>query len=109
MILVVPFDTRFRWFIAFPCCFVPDFCPKAIAGLQSSCMNRTMIRGTVKAYLISICVWSALSLLNGWQYLIFDQSVNIHSTLGQMILLAEGRGLSFALLTPPIFYIVKAI
>jgi two-component system, LytTR family, sensor kinase len=70
-------------------------------------MNRTMIRGILKAYLISIGVWSAMSLLNGWQYLIFDQSVNIHSTLGQMMLLAEGRGLSFALLTPPIFYIVK--
>ncbi len=70
-------------------------------------MDGTAILRTARAYLISLGAWSALSLLNGWQYLIFDQSVNIHSTLGQMILLAEGRGVSFALLTPPIFYIVR--
>jgi two-component system LytT family sensor kinase len=61
----------------------------------------------VRAYLLSIVIWSALSLLTGWNYLIFDQSVNIHSTLTQMIFLAEARGLAFALLTPPIFYIVR--
>ena len=60
-----------------------------------------------KAYLFSIGLWSALSLLTGWQYLIFDHSLNIHSTLVEMLCLAEGRGLAFALLTPPIFYIVR--
>jgi two-component system LytT family sensor kinase len=64
-------------------------------------------RQIVRAYLLSIAIWSALSLLTGWNYLIFDQSVNIHSTLTQMIFLAEARGLAFALLTPPIFYIVR--
>jgi two-component system, LytTR family, sensor kinase len=64
-------------------------------------------RQIVRAYLLSIGMWSALSLLTGWNYLIFDHSVNIHSTLTQMIFLAEGRGLAFALLTPPIFYIVR--
>jgi two-component system, LytTR family, sensor kinase len=60
-----------------------------------------------RAYLLSIGIWSALSLLTGWQYLIFDKSLNIHSTLSEMVLLAEGSGLAFALLTPPIFYIVR--
>jgi len=60
-----------------------------------------------RAYLTSIVIWSALSLLTGWNYLIFDQSANLKSTLTQMILLAEARGLAYALLTPPIFYIVR--
>jgi hypothetical protein len=60
-----------------------------------------------RAYLIAIGIWSALSLLTGWNYLIFDQSANLKSTLSQMMLLAEARGLSYALLTPPIFYIVR--
>jgi two-component system LytT family sensor kinase len=64
-------------------------------------------RRIAKAYLISIGIWSALSLLTGWQYHIFDESVNIHSTFSQMILVAEARGLTVALLTPPIFYIVR--
>ncbi len=60
-----------------------------------------------RAYLIAIGIWSALSLLTGWNYLIFDQSANLKSTLSQMMLLAEARGLAYALLTPPIFYIVR--
>jgi two-component system, LytTR family, sensor kinase len=51
--------------------------------------------------------WSALSLLTGWQYHIFDQSVHFRTSLTDMLLLAEGRGMAFALLTPPIFYIVR--
>jgi len=57
-----------------------------------------------KAYLWSIGVWSALSSLTGWQYFIFDKSMNIRSTPGQMLILAEARGLAFALLAPPVFY-----
>jgi two-component system LytT family sensor kinase len=64
-------------------------------------------RQIVTAYLISIGIWSALSLLNGWNYLVFDRSFNIHSTTRQMILLAEAQGLAYALLTPPVFYIVR--
>jgi sensor histidine kinase YesM len=70
-------------------------------------MERSRSRRIGKAYLYSIGLWSALSLLTGWQYLLFDQSLNIHSTLVEMLSLAEGRGLAFALLTPPIFYIVR--
>ncbi|MGE5207646.1 MAG: sensor histidine kinase [Chlamydiota bacterium] len=64
-------------------------------------------RRIVRAYLISIAAWGGLSLLTGWQYRIFDQSLNIHSTLLDMLRLAEARGFAFALLTPPIFYVVR--
>jgi two-component system LytT family sensor kinase len=58
-----------------------------------------------KAYLWSIGIWSALSSLTGWQYFIFDKSMNIRSTPGQMLILGEARGLAFALLAPPVFYL----
>lgn len=60
-----------------------------------------------RAYLISIGIWCTLSLLVGWQYRIFDQQLNIHSTFLQMELLAESRGFAYALLTPPIFYLIR--
>jgi two-component system LytT family sensor kinase len=70
-------------------------------------MEQSKLGQITKAYILSIGVWSALSLLTGWQYLIFDQSANLHSTLGEMLLLAESRGLAFALLLPPVFYLVR--
>lgn len=70
-------------------------------------MTRANVRQVVRAYLISIAIWCTLSLLTGWQYRIFDEQLNIHSTLWDMILLAESRGFAFALLTPPIFYLVR--
>jgi two-component system LytT family sensor kinase len=70
-------------------------------------MNSRTLRRTGKAYLISISLWSGLSLLTGWQYFLFDKSLNIHSTVTDMLRLAEARGFAFALLTPPIFYVVR--
>jgi two-component system, LytTR family, sensor kinase len=70
-------------------------------------MDRSRLGRIAKAYLFSIGIWSALSLLTGWNYLIFDQSANIQSTLVDMMLVAEARGLAYALLTPPIFFIVR--
>src|SRR6266566_809875 len=64
-------------------------------------------RPIAKAYALSIGIWCGLALLTGWQYLIFDQQLNIHSTFLDMVLLAESRGFAFALLTPPIFYLVR--
>lgn len=61
----------------------------------------------VRAYALSIGVWTVLSLLTGWQYRIFDEDANIKSSLPDMVLLAETRGFAFALLTPPIFYLVR--
>ena len=69
-------------------------------------MSSNRLAQVAKAYLISIGIWSALSLLTGWNYLIFNQSANFQSTLVDMLLLAEARGLAYALLTPPIFFIV---
>lgn len=60
-----------------------------------------------RAYALSICAWGALSLLTGWEYRIFDRQLNIHSTFLDMVLLAESRGFAYALLTPPIFYLVR--
>jgi two-component system LytT family sensor kinase len=62
-------------------------------------------RPVVRAYGLSIVVWCGLSLLMGVQYRVFDKAMNIHSSLFEMLLLAESRGFSFALLTPPIFYL----
>jgi two-component system, LytTR family, sensor kinase len=70
-------------------------------------MPATKFRSIARAYLFSIAVWCALSLLTGWQYRIFDEQLNIKSTLFDMLLLAESRGFAFALLTPPIFYLVR--
>jgi two-component system LytT family sensor kinase len=65
------------------------------------------VRPIARAYGLSIAVWCGLSLLTGLQYRIFDKQLNIHSTLWDMLLLAESRGFSFALLTPPIFYLAR--
>jgi two-component system LytT family sensor kinase len=70
-------------------------------------MERAEPRHIAKAYLVSIAIWCGLSLLTGWQYRIFDESLNIKSSFLDMIRLAEARGFTFALLTPPIFYIVR--
>src|SRR5215469_2929666 len=70
-------------------------------------MKGISLRQFGRAYTQSIGIWCALSLLTGWGYRIFDQQLNIHSTLFDMVLLAESRGFAFALLTPPIFYLVR--
>jgi len=69
-------------------------------------MDIRRLRSIAPAYLMSIGVWCSLSLLTGWNYRIFDQQLNIKSSLFDMLLLAESRGFAFALLTPPIFYLV---
>jgi two-component system, LytTR family, sensor kinase len=70
-------------------------------------MKRKDFRPVVRAYGLSIAVWCGLSLLTGVQYRVFDKAMNIHSSLFEMLLLAESRGFSFALLTPPIFYLAR--
>ena len=64
-------------------------------------------RPIVRAYALSIAVWCGLSLLTGLQYRIFDKQLNIQSSRWDMLLLAESRGFSFALLTLPIFYLAR--
>jgi two-component system, LytTR family, sensor kinase len=70
-------------------------------------MNLRGFRPIVRAYGLSIAVWCGLSLLTGWQYRIFDEQLNLPTSLSDMILLAESRGFAFALLTPPIFYLAR--
>lgn len=70
-------------------------------------MELRKLRPIGRAYLISIIAWCGLSVLTGWQYRIFDKALNIHSSLPDMLRLAEARGFAFALLTPPIFYVVR--
>src|SRR5271170_1431762 len=70
-------------------------------------MSLTGFRPIVRAYGLSIALWGALSLLTGWQYRIFDQQLNIPTSLSDMILLAESRGFAFAMLTPPIFFLAR--
>lgn len=70
-------------------------------------MDLKRLQHVARAYVISIAVWSGLALLTGWQYRIFDQQLGIHSSLFDMLLLAESRGFAFALLTPPVFYFVR--
>jgi two-component system LytT family sensor kinase len=64
-------------------------------------------RPIARAYALSIVLWCGLSLLTGLQYRIFDKELNILSSQWDMLLLAEARGFSFALLTPPIFYLAR--
>jgi len=70
-------------------------------------MKLKEFRPVVRAYGLSIAVWCGLSLLTGVQYRVFDKAMNINSSLFDMLLLAESRGFSFALLTPPIFYLAR--
>jgi two-component system LytT family sensor kinase len=70
-------------------------------------MKLKEFRPVVRAYGLSIAVWCGLSLLTGVQYRVFDKAMNINSSLLDMLLLAESRGFSFALLTPPIFYLAR--
>lgn len=65
------------------------------------------IRPVARAYALSVAVWCGLSLLTGVQYRLFDKALNIHSSLLDMLLLAESRGFSYAALTPPIFFLAR--
>jgi two-component system, LytTR family, sensor kinase len=77
----------------------------SVIGDKIQRMKLSRLRPITRSYGISIAVWCGLSVLTGWNYRIFDQGLNIPSSLTDMLLLAESRGLSYALLTPPIFYL----
>jgi two-component system LytT family sensor kinase len=68
-------------------------------------------KGTLRqicgAYIASIGIWLPLSLLTGCSYLLFAKRLSIHTSFGDMLCSAEARGLSLALLTPPVFYLVR--
>src|ERR1700684_2144115 len=70
-------------------------------------MKLKEFRPIARAYGLSIAAWCGLSVLTGVQYRVFDKEINMHTTFFDMLLLAESRGFSFALLTPPIFYLAR--
>lgn len=91
-------------------------------------MKSVRLRRVARAYAVSISIWSVYSLLTVWQFHGTYQSFQMYerdvlrpgthasgdgatahitpAPLLDMLMLAEARGLAFALLTPPIFYIV---
>jgi two-component system LytT family sensor kinase len=69
-------------------------------------MEPRHLQQIARAYLASIVIWAVLSLLTSWQYSVLDRSLGMH-TLLDMVILAEVRGFTFALLTPPLFYIAR--
>jgi two-component system, LytTR family, sensor kinase len=78
-----------------------------IEDMEIQAMESKTLRRIARAYLASAGIWCGLSLLTGWQYRIFDQKLNLPSSLFDMVLLAEARGFTYALLTPPIFFLVR--
>jgi two-component system LytT family sensor kinase len=66
-------------------------------------MWRARVRQIALAYLVSFGVWCMFSVLTAWQY----YRINDGTSLRDMLLIAQARGFSFALLTPPVFYVVR--
>jgi two-component system, LytTR family, sensor kinase len=70
-------------------------------------MKPAVYHAVLRSYAVSIGMWCAISLLTGWQYRIFDEQRHINSSFLDMMLLAGSRGFSYAMLTPPIFYLAR--
>jgi two-component system LytT family sensor kinase len=75
-------------------------------GRYNAAMKPVQLGRVARAYGISIGIWSVYSLLAVWQFHEGYHSFNIYPPFVDMLILAEVRGFTFALLTPPIFYIV---
>jgi|SRR5580692_13897 two-component system LytT family sensor kinase len=63
------------------------------------------LRGTLRAYLMSIGFWCGISLLMGLQYKPLDGH-NLLSSFIELAILAGAHAFAFVLWTPPIFYLV---
>lgn len=59
------------------------------------------------AYAVSVGVWVSIALLLEWQYLVLVRMQNVPVSVADTLPMALARGFGFALLTPPIFYIVR--
>jgi two-component system LytT family sensor kinase len=68
-------------------------------------MKSTRLRGIARAYLMSISFWFGISLLMGWQYRLINQQ-NLWPSFADILMLAGARGLTLALWTPPILYLI---
>jgi Zn-dependent protease len=69
--------------------------------------SKNRVRQAGLAYLISVGVWVGIALLLEWQYLVLVRMQRVPVSLADTLPMALARGLGFALLTPPIFYIVR--
>ena len=65
------------------------------------------VRRITVAYLVSLGVWLGFAILLGSQYRVIDLIRNIPATLWDAFVLAAVRCLTLALLTPPIFFLVR--
>jgi two-component system LytT family sensor kinase len=59
------------------------------------------------AYAVSVGVWVSIALLLEWQYVVLVRMQRVQVSLADTLPMALARGFGFALLTPPIFYIVR--
>lgn len=70
-----------------------------------------MIQGSVlrvaRAYSISFAAWFCLSLVTALQYRVIDRTWPGQATPLDALKLAAARGLAYALLTPPVFWVVQ--
>jgi hypothetical protein len=68
--------------------------------------GRDRVRQVLTAYAISGVVWIGVAFLLEWQYLVLVRMQRVQVSLADTLPMAIARGLGFAMLTPPIFYIV---
>ena len=68
---------------------------------------RRRARGIASAYLFSVGIWVGFAVLMGTQYRVIDLIHNIRATIWDAFALAAVRCLTFSLLTPPIFLVVR--
>jgi two-component system LytT family sensor kinase len=69
-------------------------------------MKPPTLRGTARAYLMSIAFWCGFALLMGLQYRPLSRE-HLWSSLASLLVDAALRGLALAFWTPPIFYLVR--
>jgi two-component system LytT family sensor kinase len=68
-------------------------------------MKWRILRSVARAYAMSIAFWFGIAFLMGWQYGVLNRQ-NLWSSFINLVMMAGVRGFSFALWTPPIFYLV---
>jgi two-component system LytT family sensor kinase len=68
---------------------------------------RTRGRQIALAYAVSVGIWMSIALLIEWQYVVLVRMQRVQVSLADTLPMALARGFGFALLTPPIFYIVR--
>ena len=68
-------------------------------------MKWRLLRSVARAYAMSIAFWFGIAFLMGWQYGVLNRQ-NLWSSFINLVMMAGVRGFSFALWTPPIFYLV---